>query len=248
MRPVPEQHAAVGGGEVVAGELELRDDAEVAAAAPQGPEQVGLVLGVGADDGPVREDDLGTGDAVRLQAEQPGVPAHAATEGVAHDADVGRRAVQDGASVRRRGLDGVEPQGSAPYRHPAGRGVGARTGHRRRPQQDGVGEVAERTGVVPGALGSDPQPGRGGGAHDGRDLGGVAGDGDGGGPLRHGDVPRQAGRLVAAVGGEEDGPGQLVADGVRGGGNGGRGEDGREVDRGHGGLLFGWVAGGDGRV
>ena len=39
-RPVPGQHAAVGGGDRVELELELRDDAEVAAAAAQGPEDV----------------------------------------------------------------------------------------------------------------------------------------------------------------------------------------------------------------
>ena len=50
LRPVPGHHARVGLGDRQQLELELGDDAEVAAAAAQRPEQVGLALGVDLDD------------------------------------------------------------------------------------------------------------------------------------------------------------------------------------------------------
>ena len=75
-------------------ELERRHDAEVAATALQGPQQVGLVLGVRADPRPVGEDDVRRGQRARGEAVRPAVPAEPAAERVADDADVGREAVQ----------------------------------------------------------------------------------------------------------------------------------------------------------
>src|SRR6478752_3046642 len=62
----------------------------------------------------------------------------------------------------------------------------------------------ERPGVVAGALRGDPQPGPGGRPDDGRDLGGGARHGHGGGPLVDGDVPRHPQLVVRRVAAEGD--------------------------------------------
>jgi hypothetical protein len=114
--PVPDQHSGVRGLDRVEPELHRGDDPEVATAAPDRPEQVGLVLGVGAHQPAVGGDQLDRSDAVGGHAEGPGVPPDAAAEGVADDADVGGGAVQRGQAERRHGLDHVDPEAPAPTR------------------------------------------------------------------------------------------------------------------------------------
>ena len=139
-------------------ELERGDDAEVAAAAAQRPEELGLVVAVDAAQLAVGGDELDRGDAVRRQAVLAAVPADAAAERVADDADVRRRAVQrrqaelGGARRRRRPSRARRGRGRA-----AARGVDLDALERVGLQQDGVLEVAERAGVVAGALRGDPQ-------------------------------------------------------------------------------------------
>ena len=83
-------------------ELDGGHDAEVAAAAAQCPEQLGLVLGVDADQLALGGDELERRDGVGLQPVLAREPPHAATERVAGDADVGRGAVQPGEAVGRQ--------------------------------------------------------------------------------------------------------------------------------------------------
>ena len=66
----------------------------------------------------------------------------------------------------------------------------------RRPQEDRVGEVAERRGEVAGALRHDAQALVGRVAHDGGDLLGARRDGDGSGAQVGGEVPDAAGVVV----------------------------------------------------
>ena len=77
-------------------ELDRRHDAEVAAAAAERPEELGLVLGVDAAQLAVGGHELDRGDAVRGEAVLARVPADAAAERVADDAHVRRGAVQRG--------------------------------------------------------------------------------------------------------------------------------------------------------
>jgi hypothetical protein len=61
---------------------------DAAAAAPDRPEQVRLVVGVGADEITVRGHELGRGHAVGGQPVAAGQPAHAAAEGITGHAHV----------------------------------------------------------------------------------------------------------------------------------------------------------------
>ena len=81
-------------------ELELRDDAEVAAAAAQPPEQVGVVGLARVDEPAVRRDHVGRREVVAREAELPHRPADAAAE--REPGDAGRR---DEAARRREAED-----------------------------------------------------------------------------------------------------------------------------------------------
>ena len=184
-RPVPDHEAGVDLGQRVEAELERGDDAEVAAAAAQRPEQLGVVVGVGADELAVGGDELDRGQAVGLQAVAAGEPAHAAAERVAGDADVGRGAVQRDQAVRGGGVDDVLPQRRRRRRGRSGASASISTPPM--PEvltQHRAAQVAERAGVVAGRL----APRRAGPrararAHDLGDLARVGRVGDGGGAL-----------------------------------------------------------------
>ena len=138
-------------------ELDRRDDAEVAAAAAQGEEEVALVGVIDAVELAVGRDDLDRRDRVRRQAVLAGEPAHAAAERVADDADVGRRAVQGDEAVLGRGADDLLPEHARADARLARLGVDLDAAELVRADQDGVGEVAERADAVTGALGGDAQ-------------------------------------------------------------------------------------------
>ena len=71
------------------GELQRRHDPEVPASAAQRPEQVRLVVGVGAHLVAVGGHQLDRGHVVGLHPELPRVPPDATAQAVADDADVG---------------------------------------------------------------------------------------------------------------------------------------------------------------
>ena len=103
-------------------ELELRDDAEVAAAAAQPPQQVG-VLGLARVDEPaVRGDDVGRREVVAGESELPHRPADAATECEPGDAGGRHQAARRREPVRLGLVVNVGPRGAAPDgRHASGR-------------------------------------------------------------------------------------------------------------------------------
>jgi hypothetical protein len=192
------------------GELDRGDDAEVAAAPAQGPEEIGVVLRVGAHQLAVGGDELQRRDGVGLQAVLARQPAHAAAERVAGDADVRRRAVERGEAMGR------EPRRDALP-------LDARAdpdGHRRRihddlleradVEQDGVLEAAERPLVVTRRLRGDAQPGgsRVGDRRD--DVLGVGREGHRRGMLVEEEVEGGAGRIPAGIAGQDDGAGQRL--------------------------------------
>jgi hypothetical protein len=78
-----------GGPDLVQGVLERGDNAEVAAAATQRPEEVGVLVGAGVHELPVRGDDVGADQAVAGEAAAPEQPADTAAEG--EPGDPGRR-------------------------------------------------------------------------------------------------------------------------------------------------------------
>ena len=83
----PTTRTAPSGG-LVQAEPEGSDDTEIAAAAADRPEQVGVLIGRGPQHPPVSGDDLGGEQVVDAQPELAGQPAHAAAEGEPPDAGV----------------------------------------------------------------------------------------------------------------------------------------------------------------
>jgi hypothetical protein len=72
------------------GELDRGNDAEVAPAASKRPKEIGMVLGVGADEIALGGDKFERGHGIGLKAVLAGEPPHAAAERVAGDPDIGR--------------------------------------------------------------------------------------------------------------------------------------------------------------
>ncbi len=100
--PRPGQHAGIKLWHGVHLQLQRGHNAEVPAAAAQRPEELGLVLVVGAHELPVRGDELGRAHAVAGQAVLASEPAVATAERVADDPDLGRGAGQS-SEPRGRG-------------------------------------------------------------------------------------------------------------------------------------------------
>ncbi len=200
----PEHRAGVQFWLLVERDLERGHDAEVAAAAANGPEQVGLVLAVGADEPPVGGDELDGRDAVGRQTAAAREPAHAAAERVAGDADVRRGAVEDDEALLGRRLDDVGPDR-------ARLNVGAATGrvdmdvaHALDLDEDRVLEAGHGSGAVAGALRRDPLSVDVGEVDDRDDVLGRLDERDGERALVNSEVPRPAGGVPAGVAGHDD--------------------------------------------
>jgi hypothetical protein len=188
--PREEEHAGVDVRDRVQLHLEGGDDAEAPAAAAQRPEQVAVVVGVDATQLSVSGDELDGGDAVGRQPELAGVPADSPAERVAGDADVRRGAVQRGEAEIGCPRDDVGP--SRARRDPGDPALDVDLDPLERVglDQDLVVHLAQRLGVVPGALGRDLQA-VGPRELDGRDhVGLVGGDDDERGLLDDGRVER----------------------------------------------------------
>ena len=198
------------------GELDRGHDAEVAAAAAQRPEEVRVVLGVGAHEPAVGGDELERGHGVGLQAVLAGQPAHAAAERVAGDPDVRRRAVQARQTVSGEPRRDAIPLDARADADALGAGVDADLLERADVQQQRVLEVAERALVVGGRLGRDAQPGVAGVGDRRGDIVGVGGKRDRGRMLVEQEVERRAGVVPAGIAGEYDGADERLGErGVR---------------------------------
>jgi hypothetical protein len=207
-----EHHARVQLLERVDRELDRRDHAEIAVAAAQRPEQVGLHRGVRADVAAVGEHELDRRDAVGLQAVLAGQPAHAAAERVAGDADVRRRAVQARQAVggeARRDAVPLDPRADA---DPLGAWIDVDLLERADVQQQGVLHAAERPLVVRGRLGRDAEAGVAGVGDRRGDVLGVGRERDGGRMLVEQQVERRAGVVPAGVAGKHDGAGERLGE------------------------------------
>jgi hypothetical protein len=90
--PGPNEHSGVELWHGVELDRERRHHPEVPAAAAQRPEEVRLVLLVGAHELSIGGDDFGPDHAVARQAMLTRKPAVSASQRIAHDADLGRGA------------------------------------------------------------------------------------------------------------------------------------------------------------
>ena len=205
--------------------LQRGHHADAAAAAADRPEQVRLVIGVGAAEAAVRGHDLGRGDAVGGQPVAAGQPAQPAAEGVAGHADV-RGGARERGQAMLPGRDGhVLPQGAGFGAGGASGRVDAHAAHPHGPQQHRIFQRLERLRAVAGALRGDPHPAGTGEPDRLYHVGGRLGHHDDSGTLVGGEVPRLPRLVIAVVARGENVAGnrgpqrfQVAAgDGVRGG-------------------------------
>ena len=155
----PEERARVHLCDRVEGELERRDDRKAASAAAQGPEQVVLALGVGADYPAVRGHRLDGEDAVAREAVAARQPADPTAERVADHADVLGRARQRRQPLLGRGGHDLAPERAGPDAGPFGPRVDLDAAHARgldedRPQ---AAPSARRCGPFPAAQSRNPR-------------------------------------------------------------------------------------------
>jgi hypothetical protein len=141
--------------DVVRTELERGDDAEVAAAPAQGPEQLGVLVGAGVHLRAVGEHDVGADEAVDREAEASCQVAEPATE--RQPADAGRRddpRRRRTAMLRRHAVD-VAPGGAAPDSDRVRVRIDNHVGHPGEVDDDAVVDDAQSGTVVAAAADGD---------------------------------------------------------------------------------------------
>ena len=156
--------------ELVEPQLERRDDAEVAAAAAQRPQQVGVLAGARADPAAVGQHDLGRDEVVDGHPVAPALVRDAAAEREAGDARLRHDAA--GRREAERGGDAVDvgPRGAALHVHRAAGRVEPDAAHRGQVDHQAVVDERGARDVVAAAADGERQPvGR--------------GEGDGGGDV-----------------------------------------------------------------
>src|SRR5207253_4205291 len=102
---------------------EPRRDAEVAAAAADAPEEVGVVDGGRIDHPSVRSHDLRSHEVVAREAETAEQEADPAAEGQAADSGRAERAARRGEPVLRGRVVEVAPKGAAGRARDSARGI-----------------------------------------------------------------------------------------------------------------------------
>ncbi len=131
--------------------LERDRDAEVAGAAAESPEELGvLVLGRG-DEPPVGRDQVDREEAVDRQAVPAREPADAAAEGETRDTGVGDLAARDGEPVRLRLPIEIAPEGACLHARHLRPGIDPDALHPREVEHDAAvdGRVAGRRVAAP---------------------------------------------------------------------------------------------------
>lgn len=174
---------------------QFRHDADVALAAAQGPEEFGVLGGVGLVEGAVGGDDLEGADVVGCEAVCPAQEREAAADRVADDAGAGARTGQGGQAVGRGCVQDVAPPCAGCDRGGASGRVYAYVRH-----AGGVDQKASVHGevrAVAGGLDGDGGAGGGGPAHRGRHVGGVGRSDDHVGGVQGGQV--EAGDLIGVA-------------------------------------------------
>ena len=190
-----------GRAEGVQAEPERGDDAEVAAAAAQRPEQVGVLDRGRPDDAALSGDHLGGEQVVDGEPVLAHQPADATAEGEPGDAGVAHDAAGGGQPAGLGLVVDVAPQGTTLHPGRAAGGVDPHGPHRRQVDHDPV--VAHRGAghVMAPAPYGDLQVVVAGEAHRGGHVGGPAAAGDQPGAPVDGAVPYGAGAVVSILAG-----------------------------------------------
>ena len=168
------------------------------------------MLGIDTGGAPVRRDQLDRRDAVGLEAVLASEPAHAPTERVPGDPDIGRGAVQGGQpELGQLGGDPL-PLDAGPDPHTLGAGVQRDLLEVADVDEEGVGERSVGARVVSGGLRRDPQPVCA-GVVDGRhDVALVTRKRYGGGPEVRCQVENLPHGVPVGIRGGHDAPGHLL--------------------------------------
>ena len=153
----PEHRAGVQLGRGIQLKLDRRDDAEAAAATPNSPEQIGLVLTVQPHNPSLGSDQLDRGDAVGGEPSATRQPAHAASECVADYADVGRGTVENDEALFGGRHDNVLPKRASLDARPSRAGVDLYTTQTRRLHEDRAVQHCKRGRPVAGSLWGNPK-------------------------------------------------------------------------------------------
>jgi hypothetical protein len=170
-------------------QLQRGHHAEVAAAAAQGPEQVLVLVGVGAHLLAVGGHELDAAHRVAGQAVEAAQPADAAAQDEADHAHVGRGPAQGGQAVLAgRGGEVARQRAGLDPRH-ARVGVDAHAVHPDRAHQHRVVQRHQGARPVTGALGGQLEPVVAGELHRGHDVGDALGQDDRRGVLVGDQVP-----------------------------------------------------------
>jgi hypothetical protein len=184
-------------------EPERADDAEVPAAAPQGPEQVGVIVGRYPDDVALGGDDLGLDEIVDGEPVLAHEPADAAAQaeapnpGVAHDAAGGRQTVCLGLVVD------VAPQGTALDEGRALDRIDRDGAHRRQVDHDPAVAHCGTGDAVTSAANGDLEIAIAAKTHRCGHIGGAAAAGDQPRSSVDGAVPHGSGLVVVVVVGDD---------------------------------------------
>lgn len=193
-----QQRAAVHHVQLDQAHLQRGDDAEVAGAALQPPEQPGVVGFADGDEVDVRVDNFGRDDRLAGEAEVPAEPAEAAAETVADDAHPRVGPLQADQAVP--GRPGVQLLPGDARLHP-GRPADGVDGHPlQRGRVDQQAAVPDRdAGAVAGGHHPDPEAGRTGVPDGGDHVLGRFSDAHQAGTVAHQGVPRGDGLVVARL-------------------------------------------------
>ena len=183
------------------------------------------MVAIGADEPPVGRDDVEGQDALAGEAVAAPEPAEPAADDVADDADV-RRGAGEGREAVLGGRGGdVRPDGARLDAGDAAHRVDLDAAHGAGADEDHVLHVAERRGVVAGALHDDPQAVLAGEHHELRDVLRTRRLRDHRGTKIGGQVPALTRGVVALVGRGDELALEAIAEGL--GGEGVRDEHGR---------------------
>ena len=202
--PRPDHHPGHELVDGIEGDLDRDDDAEAAAPAAQRPEEVGVLVAVGAQEGAVRRHDVDADDAVGGEPMLAREPADAAAERVADDADIRRGAVQRREPVLGRGDDDVLPHRARLDAGDPALGVDLDTAQLAHVDQHRAVERSVRRGAVAGPLDDDLEIALDRVVDRGDDVLDRRRQGDDRGAQVGGEVPGVPGVVVAAVVGEDE--------------------------------------------
>ena len=192
------------GTDVVQREPERADDAEVPAAAPQRPEQVGVIVCRRPDDVALRGDDLGLHEVVDRQPVLAHQPADAAAQADAADAGVAHDAARGGQPVRLCLVVDVAPQGATLDEGGARDGVDRDGAHRREVDDDAAVAHCGAGDVVASAPHCDLEVAVSCEAHRRGDVGGAGAAGDQSRSPVDRAVPHGSGLVVVVVARADD--------------------------------------------